>query len=462
MYVGDTIAAIATPPGVGAIGIVRASGPDVLHVAHTVLRRARAAGPAGGVGDADRWRSHKLYRVSVMGSDGSTLDDAVAVLMRGPHSYTGEDVLEIHCHGSPVVLRLTLEAVLAAGARAAEPGEFTRRAFLNGKLDLAQAESVVDLVNARTAAGAAQASEQLAGRLSAHLDTLRHEVTRIKAHVEVKIEFADEDIDLADDEAIGSLRAVIASMDSLLAGYARARLTRLGLRVALVGPPNVGKSSLLNALLGEDRAIVTPIPGTTRDLIEETADFGGVPVVLTDTAGLRESADPIEGIGVERARQSARKADVVLHVFDSSLPPPPCPAQLMFDVEHRIVVLNKSDLPSRWTTADLAKLGTHRAAVRTSALTGEGLDALRSAVIEAMSPSVPDAGPVLSRSRQRDAVAKARQCLAHALEGLERGVPADLVAVDLQAALDHLGSVTGLITSDDVLDAIFAEFCIGK
>jgi len=456
MYVVDTIAAIATPQGAGAVGIVRASGPDCVRIAAAVFRRSRdRAAMEDAVTGA--WQSHRLYRGQVIRWDGTVVDEALAVLMRAPHSYTGEDILELHCHGSPVVLRLALEAVLAAGARAAEPGEFTRRAFLNGKLDLAQAEAVIDLVRARTPAGAIQAHDQLTGRLSRALDEMRGQLLRVKAHVEVKIEFVDDEIDLPDEEPIEVLRTVVASMDSLLGGYERARLTRQGLRVALTGPPNVGKSSLLNALLGEDRAIVTPIAGTTRDLIEEAADFNGIAVVLTDTAGLRESPDEIERIGVERALDSARRADIVVQVFDSSVPKP---AGLVFDVDHHLSVLNKSDLPCAWSAGDIEALGSPL--VRTSALTGEGLDELRAAVLSVAMAPVADSGPVLTRSRQRDAVAKARECLGHALAGFATGVPSDLIAVDLQAALDHIASVTGSVTSDDVLDAIFSEFCIGK
>src|SRR5262245_15388517 len=292
MYEADTIAAIATPAGPGGIGVVRVSGSAAERLADASFRRR-----GGGA-----WQTHRLYHGRILGCDGSAIDDGLAVLMRAPHSYTGEDVLELHCHGRPLRRQRVLHAVLERGARPAHAGEFTKRAFLNGKLDLAQAEAVAELVRARTADGASVAADHLFGGLSAHLAGLREQLIRIKGRLEVSIDFSDSDV-VIDDAGLGAdLERAGEEVAALRRTYARGRLLRDGLRVAIIGRPNAGKSSLLNALLGSERAIVTALPGTTRDVLEDSADFAGVPVVLCDTAGLRETADEVERIGGDRAR----------------------------------------------------------------------------------------------------------------------------------------------------------------
>lgn len=450
MYESDTIAAVATPPGPGGIGVVRVSGPAAEPLAQTVFRRR----------SADVWETHRLYHGRILGADGAPIDDGLAVLMRAPHSYTGEDVLELHCHGSPVLLQRVLQSVLAHGARPARGGEFTQRAFLNGKLDLAQAEAVAELVGARTADGARVAADHLFGRLSAHLATLRQELIRAKGHLEVCLDFSEEDVAL-DDAALGAdLERAHAGVADLLRTYARGRVLRDGLRVAITGRPNVGKSSLLNALLGAERAIVTARPGTTRDVIEASADFDGIPVVLCDTAGLREAGDEVERIGVERARTVAAAADVVLVVLDTARPLAG-QRQLLGDGEP-IAVLNKIDLPTAWNAAETAELEARHATVRVSATEPRGLDALRQAVTQRASVAWSDHLPTLTSARQHDALLKVQTSLATAIAALRDGVPPDLIAVDVQAALDHVGAVTGIVTSEDVLDAVFREFCIGK
>ena len=450
MYVEDTIAAIATPPGSGGIGIIRVSGPAAESIATEVFRRT-PDGP---------WQTHRLYHGRIVEQNGSFLDEALAVLMRAPSSYTGEDVLELHCHGSPVILRLALQSILRLGARPAGPGEFTKRAFINSKLDLTQAEAVIDLVRARTPESASQAADQLFGGLSRSLAALRHQLIRVKAHLEACIDFGDEDLNVDEAATADSLAEAVRQIDALLSSYARGRLLRHGLQVAITGRPNVGKSSLLNALLGEDRAIVTPTPGTTRDVIEESADFGGVPVVLRDMAGLRDAAGEVERIGVERARRVVEEADVVMLVLDASLPPE-SPAEYVDD-ERAIIALNKIDLPCAWAETDIAALEARYRVARVSAKEHLGLDGLRHTVIERTGTRARDAAPTLTSSRQHDALFKVRESLCHALDAVRDTLPPDLVAVDVQAALDHIGSVTGQVTSEDVLDTIFREFCIGK
>jgi tRNA modification GTPase len=451
MYENDTIAAIATPPGAGGIGIVRASGPLAARIADGVFRRS-IDGP---------WETHRLYHGRVVAADASQLDEALAVLMRAPRSYTGEDVLELHCHGSPIVLRQALEAVLHAGSRPARRGEFTRRAFLNGRLDLSQAEAVGALITARTPEDAALAAEQLFGHLSAHLDRLRTRLIEAKSLLEARIDFAGEDLNLDDAGLAGALDGLRLDVEALLATYARGRLLREGLRATIAGRPNVGKSSLLNALLGEERAIVTAVPGTTRDVIEESADFMGVPVVLSDTAGLRAADDPIERIGIDRARFAVERSDVTLLVFDASEPPEPLDSHPL-PLDSAVVVLNKIDLPCRWSEAEIAALGERCPVVRVSATCRLGLDDLRRAVVGRGAGLGSDGLPTLTSARQRDALGKVAASLEHANAALRDGLPPDLVAVDVQAALDHIGSVTGLVTSEDVLDTIFSQFCIGK
>jgi tRNA modification GTPase len=451
MYERDTIAAIATPPGTGGIGIVRTSGPAVERIAGAVFHRA-----AGGA-----WETHRLYHGQVVGACGSVLDDALAVLMRAPRSYTGEDVLELHCHGSPVVLRLVLEAVLQAGARPARQGEFTKRAFLNGRLDLSQAEAVGALIQARTPEGAALAVRQLAGQLSAHLDDLRARLIEIKGLLEARIDFADEDLDLDGNAIPRLLDDVRRDAEGLLGTYERGRLLRDGLRVVITGRPNAGKSSLMNALLGEERAIVTALPGTTRDVIEECADFLGVPVVLSDTAGLREAGDEIERLGIDRALFAVERSDVNLLVLDASAAPESLESFRLPD-GGTVIALNKIDLPSAWEERRVAALAERFPLVRVSATERLGLDELRRAVVGVAGSLGREGTPVLTSVRQRDALGKVAAAVENALASWKRGLPADLVAVDVQAALDHAGSVTGLVTSEEVLDTIFSQFCIGK
>lgn len=343
MYAQDTIAAAATPPGPGGIAVIRVSGPLCSAIASRLFVGSRPVA---------LWKSHHLYRGELRDLTGAVLDHALAVMMHGPQSYTGEDVVEFHCHGSPVVVRRVLGQVLQSGARMAEPGEFTKRAFLNGRLDLAQAEAVIDVVRAGSDAAVDLAVEQLSGWLSATIAELRTQLIRLKALLEAQIDFSEEDFTLTPDDLRSVLDGCEATITRLMRTYAHGKRVRDGLRVAIVGKPNVGKSSLLNALLGEERAIVTPIPGTTRDSIEEVAHFDGLPVVLTDTAGLRdaEDADPVERVGMQRTAQKIAAAQLLLAVFDISRPLDAGDDPIRHAAVNRpsIVVLNKVDLGASW------------------------------------------------------------------------------------------------------------------
>ncbi|MBI3782402.1 MAG: tRNA uridine-5-carboxymethylaminomethyl(34) synthesis GTPase MnmE [Deltaproteobacteria bacterium] len=458
MYVTDTIAAIATPAGSGAVGIVRVSGPRSTAVAGQVFLASRAP---------TLWASHRLYHGRLRGLDGCFIDDGLAVIMRAPHSYTGEDVLELHCHGSPVVLTQILANVLRCGVRPAERGEFTKRAFLNGRLDLAQAEAVADLVGARSSRGAALAAAQLGGNLSATLAGIRESLVGLKALLEAQIDFSDEDILISTRQLVDRLDQAQLQIERLDKTYNHGAMIRSGLRIAIVGKPNVGKSSLLNALLGVDRAIVTDQPGTTRDTIEEAADFGGIPVVLTDTAGLRDegAADAIERVGMQRSAEALQQAQVSLVVLDRSR---------RLDADDRnvletagrspcVLVLNKSDLKPQIDESEIESLSVGAPLARVSATTLDGLDEIRRAVIRLVDQD-PGAenGPVICSARHHAALLQAAAALRLARDSIAASHPPDVIAVDVQDALDHIGAITGSVTSEDVLDRIFSQFCIGK
>ncbi|HEY2387283.1 MAG TPA: tRNA uridine-5-carboxymethylaminomethyl(34) synthesis GTPase MnmE [Candidatus Binatia bacterium] len=456
--VGETIAAIATPPGQGGVAIVRLSGPASHAIVAGLLRRA------GGTSLEPR----RVYVGRLVERPGGrTLDQVLVFAMRGPHSYTGEDTAEIHCHGGSVLTRRILEAVLAAGARAAEPGEFTRRAFLNGRMDLAQAEAVGELIAARGDAALRLAWSQLEGQLSARVERLRDAVVGARALCEAAIDFPEDDVPEVEDGRLAhELGRVRGELEVLGATFERARVRFEGARVVLAGRPNVGKSSLLNVLAGRERAIVTPVAGTTRDVLEAAVVIGGVPAVVTDTAGIRDTDDPIERLGVERARAAIADAACVVAVFDRSVALERADELVATVLATRpaVAVLNKRDLPARMGAAQLRVLVGAVPIVEVSALTGEGLGDLESAVATILLGGEPvgDDEVVLFRVRHWEAVQRAAAELRRAEEALAARRPLDLIAADLAAAAASLGAITGAVTSEDVLDRVFAEFCIGK
>ena len=458
MYTDDTIAAIATPPGHGGIGIIRVSGRLAPSIGAALFVRSH---------DGERWVSHRLYHGHVVDAEAAIVDEGLAVLMRAPHSFTGEDVVELHCHGSPVVLRRVLASVLGSGTRLAEPGEFTRRAFLNGRIDLAQAEAVIDLIRARTAAAATLAAEQLSGHLSTYVSDMRDRVIRLKALLEAQIDFSEEDFEVSVEELLASIDGCVAPIGALLQTYQHGKIIRDGVRVAIIGKPNVGKSSLLNALLGEERAIVTPVAGTTRDAIDEAVDLEGVPVTLSDTAGLRDAdaADAVERLGMERTAGRIAEGQLLLTVLDASQP---LDAQDQSVLEAhadaaQVIVLNKIDLPQATAETDVRRFANSHPIVSVSATQRMGLIDLRRVLLEQITTGATVGNtPVLISLRHVDALTKARDSLLLARASIVAHRPPDLVAVDVQDAIDHIGAVTGAIASEDVLDRIFSEFCIGK
>ena len=473
MLPDDTIAAIATPLGEGGLAIIRISGPEALAIADRCFepRSANAPRPSAAA-------SHTLHFGHVTHRD-RAVDEVLLGVMRAPRTFTREDVVEISCHGGLLAAKMVLDAVLHCGARLAEPGEFTRRAFLNGRIDLAQAEAVADVIHSRTELALRAANEQLAGKLSKQINALREQLMQTLAHVEAHIDFPEEDI--APDtrvELMARLEMGISVMDRLLATADEGRILRRGIRAAIIGRPNAGKSSLLNQLLGQDRAIVSPIPGTTRDTIEETANLRGVPVIFIDTAGLREGGDEIEVEGIRRSRQSLERAELILHVVDASQPLSEADRSYLveFAGKKRLVVFNKIDLPTRLQLGQTAGNGLGNAelgaalespssrTVRVSCLTGDGIETLKDSIRNlAWSGAIgSEMLEVMINSRHQEALSRGRQSTARALEALRVGATLELSAMDLRAAVNAVGEIVGQTTTEDLLDIIFSQFCIGK
>jgi tRNA modification GTPase len=476
----DTIAAIATPLGEGGLAVVCLSGPQALDVADKsflpVGRNSLKPSAAS---------SHTIQYGKVVRGD-KTVDEVLLAVLRAPRTFTREDTVEITCHGGILPAKLVLDALLENGARPAEPGEFTRRAFLNGRLDLAQAEAVADLIHSRTELALAAANEQLAGKLSQRINRLRDDLMHTLAHVEAHIDFPDEDIAPdTKEQLLKHLENGVTFMDELLRTANEGQILRRGIRAAIVGRPNVGKSSLLNQLLGRDRAIVSPIPGTTRDTIEETANIRGLPVVFIDTAGLREARDAIEQEGIRRSRESLARAEFILHVLDASEP-------LTNEDEHyfagfaakkRILVRNKMDLPVKSSAEDLKQHVGVQASARSpdklklelqqetrvpimdvSCASGQGIEALKDAIKElAWSGEIKaEMLQVMINSRHQDALNRARAAAQRTIDALRGDATLELVAMDLRIAVNAAGEIVGKTATEDLLDSIFSQFCIGK
>jgi tRNA modification GTPase len=472
----DTIAAIATPPGVGGIGIVRLSGPRAFAIGSLLFK---GSGKSGKVPSPPA--SHLLTHGYVVDpADGERIDEVLAVFMRAPLTYTREDVVEFQAHGGPLILRRMLELTLAAGARGARPGEMTLRAFLHGRLDLAQAEAVMALIGAESEAGRRQALLQLQGELSQRIQRARAAAMGALAHIEASIDFPEEEVPPPEAALLAQLIGEAAlEVARLLEGAERGRIAREGLRVAIVGRPNVGKSSLLNALLGTPRAIVTSISGTTRDTIEERANIGGMLVQLVDTAGLTPSVDPIESIGVERSRAAARAADLLLLVLDSSLPLQDLDEAAAIELRELsalgstseggagpavLLVLNKSDLPQVVDERQAQALWPGARIVSSSTLSSDGIVAVQQAIVALALGEEGALGgeSLVASTRHADALRRAALHLEAATQTLAGDLPLDFVSIDLRAALEALGEITGETATGDLLDRIFSEFCIGK
>ena len=473
----DTIAAIATPTGIGGIGIVRISGSDAFSLVLPLVRRPGNSTllPA----------SHQLTYGSIVDpTTQEVLDEVLVAFMRAPHTYTRENVVEIQGHGGPLILRRILRVVLAQGVRMANPGEFTLRAFLNGRLDLAQAEAVMDLIGSETEASQRLAMQQLRGRLSEQIQQTRQPLLAALARIEASIDFPEEDVPTPRAEDLYPLiQTAQERVVALLAGSEQGRLYRQGLRTAIIGRPNVGKSSLLNALLRAERAIVTPVAGTTRDTVEEVANLRGIPLHLIDTAGITPTEDPVEQIGVQRSRAAAESADLVLLVFDGSEPLTELDWRVSADVRALgftsssqredtsivrrrsvLLILNKSDREQQISMNELQQMWPHSSYIPTSTLTDAGLEQIEEAIAElALAGNAAHAENVLvTNTRHQEALRRAAEHIRASFASLEQMLPLDFVSIDLRAAYEVLGEVTGETATDDLLDEIFSEFCIGK
>ena len=450
----DTIAAIATPQVPCAIGILRLSGGDTFTILDTVFR------PKNGV-PMSAQPARKMIYGDLLDSENRVIDNALCVRFPAPHSYTGEDCAEIHCHGSPVVLSEGLSALFACGARQAAGGEFTKRAFLNGQMDLIQAESVVDLIDAETAEAARNAVGQLGGTLSRSVDEIYEDIMALVSRFYAIVDYPDEDIeDLGCGAILETLRRSEEKLSDLLATFRRGAILKNGLPTVLLGRPNAGKSSLLNALVGYDRAIVTDIPGTTRDTVEESVRVGHVLLRLTDTAGIRKAGDTVEAMGVDRAKAAAAKANLCLLVLDGSAPLTPEDEEaiaLAQTVEHVLVVVNKSDLPRSWDVSD-----RFADALPVSARTGAGIAALSDAIAALYPAGEAAHGELLTNARQADAVRRALAAVQSARGALQGGLTPDAVLTDAEAALQALGELNGKSVREDLVATIFSRFCVGK
>lgn len=461
----DTIGAIGTALGEAGIGIIRLSGSESEQIVDKLFVPV----------NRENWRrrqSHKLYlgHIRKSSDEPDIIDQVLVVIMKGPNSYTGEDVAEIHCHGGYLAVKSVLEAVLNQGARLAEPGEFTRRAFLNGKLDLAQAEATIDLIRSKSMGGLTVAVGNLDGKLSQVIDHCQEELLRILAYCEASIDFPEDEIEVMLPEEIEEIVTdLINRLKKLLAGFNKGRLLRDGVKTVILGKPNVGKSSLLNAILGRERAIVTDIPGTTRDLIEEYVDLGGVPLRIVDTAGIRPTEDLVEQIGVEKTKEVLREADLALLVLDAATGITDND-QLVWQLAREagiplIVLINKIDLDSVVIDKDqLEKMFSGLTVIEISALSGYGLPDLEEKVqaMIGLGEVRWQGEPLITRLRHRQAVIKAVDHLKQLLVSLEQGLPEDFLTIDLRGAWEALGEINGKTVGEDVLDKIFSEFCIGK
>ncbi|MCR1955052.1 tRNA uridine-5-carboxymethylaminomethyl(34) synthesis GTPase MnmE [Clostridioides mangenotii] len=459
MYIDDTIVAIATAPGEGGIGILRISGEKSLVIAESIFKSVSGK-------KIGEYNNRTLIYGNIV-DDGKIIDEVLLAYMKGPKSYTAEDVIEINCHGGFISVKKILELILSKDVRLAEPGEFTKRAFLNGRIDLSQAEAVIDVINAKTSKSHEVAQEQLEGTLSIKIRSLRDKVTELLAHVTVAIDYPEEDIEFITyntlKEKTEELEKEIKKLyDSSESG----KIFREGLKTVIVGKPNVGKSSLLNLILGEKRAIVTDIPGTTRDVIEEFVNIRGIPIKIVDTAGIRETEDVVEKIGVEKSRESLINADLVIMVLDYSEKLTDEDLEILesIDKNKTIVLLNKTDLKKQIEEEKISNYVENNSIIEISALKQEGIEKLENKIENLVyKGDVKNSSEiVISNTRHRDALAKAHKSVMDALDAIYQKMPLDFIEVDLKNIWDYLGYINGDTVTEDLLDNIFNNFCIGK
>ena len=455
----DTIAAISTAMGESGIGIVRLSGKESINICNNIF-----------IGNKEKTLKDAKNRELTYGyivDGGEKVDEVLIASMKGPYTYTREDMVEIYCHGGIVPVRRILELVLENGARLADKGEFTKRAFLNGRLDLSQAEAVMDLIKAKTDESYDMSLNQLEGKLSKEVNNIRDILLNILAHIEVSIDFSDEDIEEINCKNLESqAKLVEEKIDKLLSTENRGRILRDGLNTVILGKPNVGKSSLLNAILRENRAIVTDIPGTTRDIIEEYVNIDGIPLKIIDTAGIRNTENIVEQIGVDRAKDMVDKADLIIAVFDASESLTEEDFHIIDIIRHKdaIILLNKSDLPNKYGEEDLQNLLPDKNIITTSIANEIGIDILENSIKEMFySGEIElDNDPMITNIRHKNQLVKAKENISDAMDSIKLGMPLDCIEVDIKNCWDNLGEITGQGIGEDILDRIFSEFCIGK
>ncbi|RDY25299.1 tRNA uridine-5-carboxymethylaminomethyl(34) synthesis GTPase MnmE [Romboutsia weinsteinii] len=459
MFIDDTIAAIATAPGEGGIGIVRISGEKSLQVANEIFRSMTGK-------KIQEYNTRTLIYGNIVDND-HVIDEVLLAYMKGPNSYTAEDVIEINCHGGFISVKKILELILSKDVRLADAGEFTKRAFLNGRIDLSQAEAIIDVIKAKTDMAHEVAQSHLEGSLSKKIKELRMNVTEVLAHLEVAIDFSEEDVEEITYQTLSERAEELRTQIKKLYDTAESgKILRDGLKTVIVGKPNVGKSSLLNSILGENRAIVTDIPGTTRDVIEEFVNIKGIPLKIVDTAGIRETEDIVERIGVEKSRESFSSADLVIMVLDSSRKLDDEDMEILKNIESKktIILLNKTDLPQQIEEDKLNQYVDSNSIIRISALNNEGIEELQDK-IEGMvyKGSVKNSSSVvITNSRHKDALLKAYESINDAIGAIEQNMPYDFIEVDFKNIWDYLGYINGDTIKEDLLDTIFSNFCIGK
>lgn len=460
MSMEDTIAAISTPIGVGGIGIVRLSGSQSQNIVSNIFRTKSGS-------SLDNFQNRHFYYGHIIEENGNVLDEVLMVVMKAPGSYTREDMAEIHCHGGIIPLKQILKLVIRCGARLAEPGEFTKRAFLNGRIDLTQAEGVMDLICAKTEKSAQASIKHMEGMLSSKIRAMREDMLDLMAHIEVSIDYPEEDIEDMDTNTVKQrLEQLKHKMNYLLDTAEQGKLIRHGIKTVIVGKPNVGKSSLLNALLGENRAIVTEIPGTTRDIIEESVNIKEVLVRIIDTAGIRKTSDVVEKMGVERSKQNIEDADLILWVMDASRPIEEEDREILDDIQYKktLIILNKMDCPMVLDYKELKLLAKNIPIVKASMINQDGIEEIEEYIHDmVMSGKVSaDDGVIITNVRHQEALIKSLEHVNDALISIDEGIPLDLISIDIRGAWDALGAITGETLTEDLIDKIFSEFCLGK
>jgi len=457
--IDDTIAAISTAVGEAGISIIRISGRDAIKIVSGIFKSKRNI-------DLKAVKSHTVHYGFIYDSESNEVYDEVLVnVMKSPHTYTKEDIVEINCHGGYVPAKRILELVLKNGARLAEPGEFTKRAFINGRIDMSQAEAVIDIIRSKTALSNKYAVMQLSGSVKDKINEIKNDLVALIAHIFALMDFPDEDVEIFNDsELIDGIKNAIRKIDELLDSSEKGRIIREGLNTVIIGKPNVGKSSLLNALLNENRAIVTDIPGTTRDIIEEYLNIKGIPIKLIDTAGIRDTDELVEKIGVERSKEAINKADLIIFVFDNSRPLEKEDYEILriIDDKNVLYVLNKIDLPSMIDLDEIRRISNENY-ISLSSVTKEGFDVLENTVYNmVMENGLSNNEFLLTNMRHKDALLKAKENLMSCLNTIERGLTEDFVSIDLNAAIDNLGLITGETANEDLINEIFERFCVGK